>query len=171
MRYNYLCFKHFKKSLKKTVRAQGGQDCGSLGQTTHIVSYVASGTQSGVQCPRKKIISRRPTRCCLPNCQDLAVSLTFGAYHVGQRERPRGHGPSGVDCHGQEGYHTPAPAGGNPRGGSWRSQGAGGSVWGLLPRKCPTLPLTFDLDLMKGNPTLHLRKSDSSSSQEMPISS
>lgn len=32
-------------------------------------------------------------------------------------------------------------------------------------------PLTFDLDRMKGNPTLHLRKSDSSSSQEMPISS
>lgn len=33
------------------------------------------------------------------------------------------------------------------------------------------LSLTFDFDLMKGNPTLHLRKSDSSSSQEMPISS
>lgn len=50
----YLCFKHLKKSLKKTVSAQGGQDCRSLGQTAHIVSYVASGTQSGVQCPRKK---------------------------------------------------------------------------------------------------------------------
>lgn len=38
-------------------------------------------------------------------------------------------------------------------------------------KKCPISALTFDFDLMKGNPTLHLRKSDSSSSQEMPISS
>lgn len=30
---------------------------------------------------------------------------------------------------------------------------------------------TVDLDLMKGNPTLHLRKSDSSNSQAMPSSS
>lgn len=46
-----------------------------------------------------------------------------------------------------------------------------GKVGSLWPRKCPSSALTFDFDLMKGNPTLHLRKSDSSSSQEMPISS
>lgn len=46
-----------------------------------------------------------------------------------------------------------------------------GRAGGLWEGSALYLPLTFDLDLMKGNPTLHLRKSDSSSSQEMPISS
>jgi len=37
--------------------------------------------------------------------------------------------------------------------------------------KCKYHNITLDFDLMKGNPTLHLRKSDSSNSQAMASSS
>ena len=127
----------------------------------------------------------RSTRWCWTKYKGHRVCLTFEVCHVAHGERPHVHGHPGVDLEmvidvagwAQAGLGWPprllweAGVWRKPQGGSWQSQWLMGWAGGCCQESVPSLPLTFDFDLMKGNPTLHLRKSNSSSSQEMPISS
>lgn len=166
-----------------SVQGSDSQNCRSLAQTTFLLYC---HTHSGMKCPRERFLGR-PTRWCLLKYQGHGVSLTFGICHVDQRGRACGEGPCGVEdqnpsptpigagqCHGK-GRGGCGDGGEQRKPGGWGTADRAGGWWeGLGPCyeiRASSLPLTFDFDLMKGNPTLHLRKSDSSSSQEMPISS
>lgn len=139
-----------------------------------VARLLISSLMSSHECPRKKTKSKKANQMLL--AQGLGpwcVFHSWGTSGGSKRKFPR---PQPLGVPQEQTAVTGArlcPAGPQPpqllqeemsEGGRWRSRGRG--CW-----SAPSLPLTCDLDLMKGNPTLHLRKSDSSSSQEMPMSS